>query len=104
MRSKAVLEAICSKADAELKVFQEDSAHSPLLKDIKPVEPELEVELPLHLEIITWLPNVAPSGCTWTCNTQTPTPSLIPFPCQKVEISGIKSQIKFRDIKELCLL
>lgn len=84
MRSKAALEAICSKADAGLKIFQEESADSPLLKDIKPVEPELEVELPLHLEIITWLPHAAPSGCTWTCHTQTPTPSLIPFPCQKV--------------------
>ena len=81
------------------KFFKEESADSPLLKDIKPVEPELEVELPLHLEIITWLPNVAASGCAQTSHTQTPAPSLIPFPCQKVEIGGIKSQIKFRDIK-----
>lgn len=81
------------------KVFKEESADSTPLKDIKPVEPELEVELPLHLEIIMWLPNVAASGCARTSHTQTLAPFLIPFPCQKVEIGGLKSQIKLRDIK-----
>ena len=99
MRSKGMLEAILSKADAGLKVFQGGECRFSTPEGYKTSWTWTWSGINPASWNYMWLPNVAASGCARTSHTQTPAPSLIPFPCQKVEIGGIKSQIKFRDIK-----